>query len=631
MTRSVHKAVNRFITTLRSTSSINSSSDTGTFEIQDTSISGFSLPTGNCRIYMVLEFGQIAKEEIFRVTNITGNVCTYNLRIPVNGYSKPSHSWWASVRINDVADIINDISNHIDTFGYVERITGTQTINVEWWNYNGNGVTYAVANQTFAITWGQLVDNTTNYVYFNLTTNLFTVTQTATLTAAIQMASVVCSGGSITSIIDKRPAFFTTYAEIATKLDKTWGLRDGMGSSLQALEIDASGNEQKRSITIGSGVPSSTDLFSYINPSTRARSETTYLALKTDITSWGKYIQSVFLGEDISGTTSIPVAVVGSIKYTQTGFSATAGSFLLQWVRFTPAYDCILGTVKTVANASSGSATVVLHSDTWTLLQTVTVTNGTNTATFNYSLVAGTTYRLLLNDTVNFGNNKQAITVANFQSTFPYAISGVTNGVTDSVNAMNFSEINLDFGNKAFKARADRYLEKEFSYLAGFVLAPATKWAAVLLDWNYWLFVSNLSGLTPDSEYFISNTAWVLSLTPWTVLSRVGISKTTTWLVIDKEFCVLDATVSNGVTGTTAYTTSLTASRDFFAILVSYTLDNNWTGWWGLQIEGVNLAYNTTAKLKYFWRNGQVARWYASNNPAGPTGASSRIQVFYYD
>jgi len=66
-----------------------------------------------------------------------------------------------------------------------------------------------------------LVDNTTNYVYFNLTTNLFTVTQTATLTAAIQMASVVCSGGSITSIIDKRPAFFTTYAEIATKLDKT--------------------------------------------------------------------------------------------------------------------------------------------------------------------------------------------------------------------------------------------------------------------------------------------------------------------------------------------------------------------------------------------------------------------------
>ena len=72
---------------------------------------------------MVLEFGQIAKEEIFRVVNITGSTCTYDLRIPVNGYVKPSHSGGASVRINDVADIINDMALHIDTFGYTERVT----------------------------------------------------------------------------------------------------------------------------------------------------------------------------------------------------------------------------------------------------------------------------------------------------------------------------------------------------------------------------------------------------------------------------------------------------------------------------------------------------------------------------
>lgn len=80
----------------------------------------------------------------------------------------------------------------------------------------------------FAITGGQLVDNTTNYIYLNLTTNLFVVTQNAVLAGAIQMASVVCAGGVITSVVDKRPAFFTTYGEIATKLDKSGGLRDTM-------------------------------------------------------------------------------------------------------------------------------------------------------------------------------------------------------------------------------------------------------------------------------------------------------------------------------------------------------------------------------------------------------------------
>lgn len=625
------RAVNRYISKIKSTSSIDSSSNTGTFSVEDIAVSGFSLPQWNCTLYVTVDFAQTAKEEIFRITNITGDVLTFDKRISVGGYIKPAHASGASVRVNDVADVVNDLSDNVDTFGRVLKSTTAEAIIVSGGYFNNNGTTYTVANQTFTISGGQLVDNTTNYVYLNLATQLFVITQTAVLTAAIQMASITCAAWVITGIIDKRPAFFTTYAEIASKLDKTGGLRDGMGASLQSLEIDASGNEQKRSITVGSGVPANTDLISFSNPSTRAKTETTYLAFKTDVTTGGKYIQSVVLGEDISGTTNVPVAVVDWIKYTQTGFSATAWSFLLQWIRFTPTYDCTLGVVKTHANASSGSASLLLHTDAWFLLQTATVSNGTNTWTFNFALTAGTTYRVVMNDTVNFGNNKQAISVANFQATFPYAISWVTNWVTDAVNCMHFTEINLDFLWKAFKARADKYIEKEFSYLAGFVLAPATKWNTVLLDSNAWLFIPTLSGLTPGIEYFIGNTAWTLSSTPGTVPSRVGVSQTTSWLIIKKEFCVLDASVTNGVTGTTAFTTAFTGTRDFFAILVSYTLDSNSTGGGGLQIETTNLASNNTFKLKYFGRNGQVARWYASNNPAGPTGASARIQVFYYD
>ena len=86
---------------------------------------------------------------------------------------------------------------------------------------NYKNVPYAVPTATLAITSGQLVDNSTNYVLLNLVTQAFVVSAANTANGAIAVASVVCSGGFLGAITDLRPAFNTTYEEIGTKVDKS--------------------------------------------------------------------------------------------------------------------------------------------------------------------------------------------------------------------------------------------------------------------------------------------------------------------------------------------------------------------------------------------------------------------------
>jgi len=63
--------------------------------------------------------------------------------------------------------------------------------------FNNNGTVYNVANSTLAVTGGQLVDNSTNYIHFVLSSQTFTVTPSSTLAAAVCMGSVVVAGGII--------------------------------------------------------------------------------------------------------------------------------------------------------------------------------------------------------------------------------------------------------------------------------------------------------------------------------------------------------------------------------------------------------------------------------------------------
>lgn len=226
--KSQFRAVNRFISKIKSTSSIDWISNSGTFQIQDIAIGWFSLPQWAFTYFVTADFAQTGKEEIFRIVNTAWDVLTYDKRISVWGYVKPTHAAGASIRVNDVADILNEMSDNIDNFGDINQIDGTQTVKVWWGVFNNGGTVYNVSSQTLIVTVGQLVDNTTNYIHFDIATRLFIVTASSTLAAAVCMASVVVSGWIIGTITDLRPGFAMTYGEISTKLDKSGGLRDTM-------------------------------------------------------------------------------------------------------------------------------------------------------------------------------------------------------------------------------------------------------------------------------------------------------------------------------------------------------------------------------------------------------------------
>lgn len=306
--KSQFRAVNRYISKIKSTSSIDNLSSSGTFQVEDISVGWFTLPQGAVTLYVTADFAQTGKEEIFRIVDITGDVMTYDKRISVGGYVKPAHAAGASIRMNDVADILNEMSDNIDNFGDINQIDGTQTIKVWWGVFNNGGTVYNISSQTLIVTAGQLVDNTTNYIHFDITTRLFIVTASSTLAAAVCMASVVVAGWIIGTITDLRPGFAMTYGEISTKLDKSGGLRDTMGNALWTIEITSGWLEIKRLIT--SWTPSWTDLVQYINPSTRDIKESTYSDLVTSIASGIKYAPSVVLWEDIAWSTPTAVSVI---------------------------------------------------------------------------------------------------------------------------------------------------------------------------------------------------------------------------------------------------------------------------------------------------------------------------------
>ena len=199
-------------------------------------------------MYATIDYAQTGKEEIFRIKNVNGSTLTYDLRISVGGYNKPTHVWGASFRINDVSELVNDIGLHVDNCGFTEKISGTQTIVVNGGNVNYKNVPYTVATSIFAITSGQLVDNSTNYVLLNLVTQAFVISATNTANGAIAVASVVCTGGSLGAITDLRPAFNTTYEEIGTKVDKAGGLRDTFGANKTVVVDRTAGAEVVKNV-----------------------------------------------------------------------------------------------------------------------------------------------------------------------------------------------------------------------------------------------------------------------------------------------------------------------------------------------------------------------------------------------
>ena len=220
--KSQFRAINRFITVLSPSSGIDWISNTGTFQVTDTSVSWFSLPQWNFTYFITVDFSQTSKEEIFRIVNTTGDILTYDKRISVWGYVKPTHIAWASVRVNDVADILNEMSDNIDNFGDINQISGTQTISVWWGVFNNSGIVYNISSQTFIVTAGQLIDNSTNYVHFDLLTRLFVISASSTYGNWVCVASIVVAGGVIWTITDLRPGFSSAYWPFPSQTGNAW-------------------------------------------------------------------------------------------------------------------------------------------------------------------------------------------------------------------------------------------------------------------------------------------------------------------------------------------------------------------------------------------------------------------------
>jgi len=174
---------------------------------------------------------------------------------------------------------------------------------------NYKNVPYAVPTATLAITSGQLVDNSTNYVLLNLVTQAFIISATNTASGAITVASVVCSGGSLGTITDLRPAFNTTYEEIASKVDKAAGLRDSFGANKAIIVDPTSGAEVVKTSTVVSSI-SDTDVFITRESAAGNEKIVSYANVKNQLAGAGKNIKTVLLGEAVAGSTPTAMACI---------------------------------------------------------------------------------------------------------------------------------------------------------------------------------------------------------------------------------------------------------------------------------------------------------------------------------
>lgn len=120
---------------------------------------------------------------------------------------------------------------------------------------------------------------------------------------------MVCSGGSLGTITDLRPAFNTTYEEIASKVDKAAGLRDSFGANKAIIVDPTSGAEVVKTSTVVSSI-SDTDVFITRESAAGNEKIVSYANVKNQLAGAGKNIKTVLLGEAVSGSTPTAMACI---------------------------------------------------------------------------------------------------------------------------------------------------------------------------------------------------------------------------------------------------------------------------------------------------------------------------------
>ena len=139
---------NYYLSTIASV--INSTDETGTFDVSDVSADWVTLPT-EWYYWVDVDFWDVSKREIFRIVSRNWYTLTYDLRI--SPYGKKQHAIWASVWLRDFSQLLNSLSTNTDNFWEVEK-TWDRTVRVMWGKVFASGnatMLYDVDTQSFTI------------------------------------------------------------------------------------------------------------------------------------------------------------------------------------------------------------------------------------------------------------------------------------------------------------------------------------------------------------------------------------------------------------------------------------------------------------------------------------------------
>jgi len=211
----------------------------------------------------------------------------------------------------------------------------------------------------------------------------------------------------------------------ASKLDKVWGLRTGMGNTnVSDSEFNISGVEVLRA-RASATTALDTDLVTFIDPSTRARKEMTYAGVKNSIQSTINYTQTAPLGESIAPwywtTTSDTFSLVWNIPWTWT---------LWNRVQF-PTSAKRIQTITYSKNATNALAAIVVATNAWVVLWTYPVSVWSATATVNTLVKSWEIIKVYVNDMAYFW-----WTYAELTSWIPSYIVNGFNWATDYSNRL---------------------------------------------------------------------------------------------------------------------------------------------------------------------------------------------------
>jgi len=327
-------------------------------------------------------------------------------------------------------------------------------------------------------------------------------------------------------------------------------------------------------------------------------SSTAYSSIyfESSIPNISAYIDYITLIEDTSYTYtgSVPVSVVSEILYTNTLTTSAGANQTRIGNRYNFPYEVKLKKFKTWQTTVSTSASILILDNLGNTLKTVPMaTVGMQEVDLDFLCTANTEYRVVLNDTANWtsGASYQYNTISNYQTSMPYvlgAVYGAWAGTLDNANGYIFIESTVDFQWRAYKSRANRVSEPQFAVFAGFVTSPKNIGDIVKLDANEGGYNDGLQWLTKWSFYYLSDIGGIISSTPGTIISPIGISYSTTALKITRSKTLgITKTVSMSTTidvpnGTK--TTTFYSSIFLFSKFISVSAINKW--WWANAFDG---------------------------------------------